>query len=273
MPSAIARSYLFVPGNRPERFAKACVSAADAVIIDLEDAVAPADKDAARAAVAAWLSPAHPVLLRINGADTQWFSDDLALCGLPGITAVVLPKAEHADQVRAVAACAPGIAVLPLIESAQGFFNVQSVAQTQAVQRLIFGSIDFQLDMGIEGDDLELLYFRSQLVLQSRIAGIQAPVDGVTTAIDDVAQIQLETQRARRLGFRGKLCIHPRQVDIVNQCFMPSEESIAWAQKVLAAAHAAQGAAVALDGKMIDLPVIRKAQEIAAEAARRSAPG
>ena len=273
MRSAIARSYLFVPGNRPERFAKACASGADAVIIDLEDAVAPADKDAARAAAAEWLSPEHPVLLRINGADTQWFTEDLALCGLPGIAAVVLPKAEHADQIRAVAAVAPGIAVLPLIETAQGFWNAQGVAQTRPVQRLVFGSIDFQLDMGMDGDDLELFYFRSQLVLLSRIAGIQAPVDGVTAAIDDAAQIQSETQRARRLGFRGKLCIHPKQVGIVNQCFMPSEADIAWANKVLAAAEAAHGAAVALDGKMIDLPVIRKAQEIADEAARRPAPG
>jgi citrate lyase subunit beta/citryl-CoA lyase len=270
MRSAIARSYLFVPGNRPERFAKACAAGADAVIIDLEDAVAPADKDVARSAVAAWLSAEQPVVLRINSADTQWFSDDLALCGLPGVAGVILPKAEHANQIRRVTAAAPDIAVLPLIETAQGFANAQSIAHTESVQRLIFGSIDFQLDMRIEGDDLELLYFRSQLVLFSRVANIQAPVDGVTTAIDDVAQIQIEAQRARRLGFRGKLCIHPKQVDVVNRCFMPSAENIAWAQKVLAAAESAHGAAVAVDGKMIDLPVIRKAQEIVEEAAQGS---
>lgn len=272
MQSAIARSYLFVPGNRPERFAKACAAGADEVIVDLEDAVSPADKDAARAAVTAWLSPEHPVLLRINGADTQWFEQDLALCGQPGIAAVILPKAEHLDQIRMVAAAAPGIAVLPLIETARGFWNAHSVAQAGSVQRLVFGSIDFQLDMGIDGDDLELLYFRSQLVLLSRIAGIQPPVDGVTTAIDDAAQIRTDAQRARRLGFKGKLCIHPRQVDIVNQCFSPSDESVAWAKKVLAAAEAAKGAAVAMDGKMIDFPVIRKAMEIADAAARNSKP-
>jgi citrate lyase subunit beta/citryl-CoA lyase len=272
MRSVVARSYLFVPGNRPERFSKAMAAGADAVIIDLEDAVSPADKDSARSAVAAWLSPEQPVVLRINGADTQWFNQDLTLCRLPGVAAVILPKAEHVDQIRLVAASAPGIAVLPLIETAQGFANAQSVAQAGPVQRLIFGSIDFQLDMRIEGDDLELLYFRSQLVLYSRIADIQAPVDGVTTAIDDVGRIQTETQRARRLGFRGKLCIHPRQVDIVNQCFMPSADSIAWAEKVLAAATSAQGAAVAVDGKMIDLPVIRKAQEIVDEAEHQSKP-
>lgn len=259
---SIARSYLFVPGDRPERFSKACAAGADAVIIDLEDAVAPADKDAARAAVAAWLSPAHRVMLRINGADTQWFSDDLALCRLPGVSAVVLPKAEHPDQFLLINSTTSNVVILPLIETAQGFANAKLIAQAKPVQRLIFGSIDFQLDMGIEGDDLELLYFRSQLVLYSRIAGIDAPIDGVTTAIDDVAKIEAETQRARRLGFRGKLCIHPRQVEIVNRCFMPSDQDIEWAKKVLTAAKAAQGRAVALDGKMVDLPVIRKAQEI-----------
>lgn len=269
MRSAVARSYLFVPGNRPERFAKACAAGADAVIIDLEDAVAPGDKDAARSAVAAWLNPEQPVVLRINSVDTQWFGDDLALCAMPGVAAVILPKAEDADQIRTVAASAPGIAILPLIETGQGVAHAQRIAQTDAVQRLIFGSIDFQLDMRIEGDDLELLYFRSQLVLISRLADIQAPVDGVTTAIDNVAQVQAEAHRARRLGYRGKLCIHPRQVDVVNQCFMPTAESIAWAERVLAAAESAQGAAVALDGKMVDLPVIRKAQEIIAEAAPR----
>lgn len=266
MRSSPARSYLFVPGNRPERFSKALSAGADAVIIDLEDAIAPADKDAARSTVAAWLSPERPVVLRINSVDTPWFREDLALCRLPGIAAVILPKTEHVEQIQMVAASAPGIAVLPLIETAQGFANAQSVAQTDPVQRLIFGSIDFQLDMRIEGDELELLYFRSQLVLFSRIAGIQAPVDGVTTAIDDATQVQAEAQRARRLGFRGKLCIHPRQVDIMNQCFMPTAQSTVWAKRVLAAAESAHGAAVALDGKMIDLPVIRKAREILGEA-------
>ncbi len=267
MDNAMPRSYLFVPGNRPERFDKACAAGADAVIIDLEDAVAPAQKPAARAAVAAWLAPARPVLVRLNGIDSEWFSDDLELCRLAGVAGIVLPKAERPADLQRLAAAYPTLAILPLIETAQGFHNAQQLAQSPHVQRLLFGSIDFQLDLGIEGDDDALLYFRSQLVLVSRLAGIQAPVDGVTTALDDAEQLRTDTLRARRLGFGGKLCIHPAQVAAVNLHFSPSREELAWATRVLAAAQAAQGAAAALDGKMIDRPVILRAQRIVAQSA------
>lgn len=263
----VARSYLFVPGDRPERFAKACAAGAHAVIIDLEDAVPPAGKQAARAAVADWVSPDHPVFVRINGAGSTWFADDLVLCGLPGVAGIVLPKAEHPADVARIQAAGAAL-VLPLIETAQGVWNAHALATAPGVQRLMFGSIDFQLDAGIDGDVDELLYVRSQLVLVSRVAGIQSPVDGVTTAIDDPEQLRADTQRARRLGFGGKLCIHPKQVEPVNRHFMPNEDDIAWARRVLQAAEAAQGAAVALDGKMVDLPVIRKAEEIVSEAER-----
>ena len=265
MDSALPRSYLFVPGDRPERFDKACAAGADAVIVDLEDAVAPDRKAAAQAAVAAWLSSAKPVLLRVNGIDSEWFGDDLELCKRPGVAGIVLPKAELATSLQQLAAAHPGIAVLPLIETAHGFWNALQLAQTPGVQRLLFGSIDFQLDLGIEGDDDALLYFRSQLVLVSRLANLGAPVDGVTTALDHPQQLQAETQRARRLGFGGKLCIHPAQIAAVNLHFSPSDEEVAAARRILAAAEAAQGAAVALDGKMIDRPVILRAQRIVAQ--------
>jgi citrate lyase subunit beta/citryl-CoA lyase len=270
MDSPIPRSYLFVPGNRPERFSKACSAGADAVIIDLEDAVPAAEKGPARSDIAAWLSASQPVLIRINSADSQWFHDDLELCKMPGVAGIILPKAERLDDILQVRSVGDSITVLPLIETARGFANAGELAHAPGVQRLLFGSIDFQLDLGINGDDEELLYFRSQLVLLSRLAGLQAPVDGVTTAIDDAGQLRAETLRARRLGFGGKLCIHPKQVGPVNQHFSPSEDEIAWAKRVLDAAAAANGAAVALDGKMIDRPVILKAQEIADEAARRT---
>ncbi|MGB6054101.1 MAG: CoA ester lyase [Burkholderiaceae bacterium] len=269
MNHALPRSYLFVPGDRPERFDKACAAGADAVIVDLEDAVAPDNKAAARAAVANWLSPAHPVLLRINGADSEWFADDLQLCRQPGVGGIVLPKAEHSTVLQQLTAAHPGVAILPLIETAQGFWNAAQLARGPGVQRLMFGSIDFQLDLGIEGDDDALLYFRSQLVLVSRLGEIGAPVDGVTTALGDGRQLQADTERARRLGFGGKLCIHPAQVAAVNRHFSPSDDEVAWAERVLAAAQASQGAAVALDGKMIDRPVILRAQRIAAQVARR----
>ncbi|MES2257975.1 MAG: CoA ester lyase [Pseudomonadota bacterium] len=265
--SSLPHSYLFVPGNRPERFSKAYAAGAGAVIIDLEDAVPAAEKIAARAALKAWLSPEQAVLVRINGADTEWFEGDLELCRLPGVAGIVLPKAEQVEQiVRAEMAGAR--AILPLIESAAGFWNMRELALAPGVQRLVFGSIDFQLDLGIDGEGEELLYFRSQLVLVSRLAGLQPPVDGVSTAIDDESALHADALRARRLGFGAKLCIHPRQIAQVHQAFRPSEAQLAWARRVLEAAEAAQGAAVAVDGAMVDRPVILKAREMLAQSQR-----
>ena len=265
------RSYLFVPGNRPERFDKALAAGADAVIVDLEDAVAPADKASARAALHGWLSPEHPVLVRINAVDTAWHAADLALAGLPGVAGIILSKAEQAaDIAELILRGAP--AVLPLIESALGFHHALALARAPSVERLLFGSIDFSLDLGLREGVEELQYFRSQLVLVSRLADIAPPIDGVTAAIDDTAQIIEDTERARRNGFGGKLCIHPRQVAHVNAAFAPSEEDVAWASRVLEAADRAGGAAVAVDGRMVDRPVILQARGIMDEIQRRKAP-
>lgn len=261
-----ARSYLFVPGNRPERFDKACASGADVVIIDLEDAVPEADKVVARAQVVAWLSlahPAHPVLIRINGATTCWFDGDLALCALPGVAGIVLSKAQSVNDILRVAR-AGAVAIFPLIESAIGFAQALVIAQAPLVQRLLFGTIDFKLDLGIDGEREELLYFRSQLVLLSRIAGIGSPVDGVSTAIGEAHGLIDDTLHARRMGFGAKLCIHPAQLVHVHACFRPSADDVAWAMRVLAAAGEAEAdyAASVLDGQMIDRPLLLRAQRI-----------
>lgn len=258
-------SLLFVPASRPERYAKALEAGSDAVIIDLEDAVAPADKDGARATLAAWLDPTHPVLVRINAADTPWFAADLELLARPGVSGVVLPKAEDPDDVLVASHAGGGLPVLPLIESALGFEQRLALAHADRVPRLIFGHIDFQADLDMRATEDELLPFRMALVLASRLAGIAAPIDGVTTAIDDEGLLQNDALRARRLGFGGKLCIHPRQVGVVNRCFAPSADEIAWARRVIAADAAAGGAAVAVDGKMVDRPVVLRAQAILAE--------
>lgn len=260
-----ARSYLFVPADRPERYAKALASGADAVIVDLEDAVAPAAKERARATLAAWLdSGGAGIVVRINAAASPEFDADLAIAARPGVVAVVVAKAERVEGLARVRAAAPAAALLPLIETAAGIDRVREIAGAPGVQRLVFGSIDLQLDLGVEGDGDELLVFRSALVLASRLAGLDAPVDGVSTAIDDAAALDADTRRARRLGFGAKLCIHPRQVAVVHAAFAPSADELAWAGRVVAAAAAAAGGAVAVDGRMVDRPVLLRAQALLA---------
>ncbi|HVO90722.1 MAG TPA: CoA ester lyase [Casimicrobiaceae bacterium] len=261
------RSYLFVPAHRPERYAKACASGAHAVIVDLEDAVPPTEKETARAALAQWLSPAQPVVVRVNAMETPWYRDDIAMCRTPGVAGVVVPKCERASDLAEVAAALKGATpILPLVESAQGLWNAFDIARCACVERLLFGSIDFQLDLGIGGDDEELVHARSQIVLVSRVARLQRPVDGVTTALDDPEQLRRETLRARRYGFGAKLCIHPKQVGVVNECFAPTPDEIAWANRVVEAASRAAGGAVAVDGKMVDRPVILQAEDILRDA-------
>jgi citrate lyase subunit beta / citryl-CoA lyase len=262
----IPRSYLFVPGNRPDRFAKACAAGADAVIVDLEDSVPPAEKPAARRAIAAWLSPAQPVNVRINGTATSWFEEDAAICRQAGVAGILLPKTQGEDDVDRLREIAGGdVPILPLIETARGFFNSFEIAQRPRVSRLAFGALDFQLDLGIQGDTDELLYFRSQLVLISRLAGIAPPVDGINTEIDDPERLRATTMRAIRLGFGGKLCIHPKQIAHVNACFRPTDDEVAWAKRVVAAASASGGAAIAAQGEMVDRPVILRAERILRE--------
>ena len=270
MEDLISRTYLFVPGTRIDRIPKALTSGADAIIVDLEDAVAPGDKSSARAAIARASQYAPSVFIRINGPDTEWFEDDLKLCCELRVLGVVVPKSETQDQIRhAGSRTASGAVILPLVETARGYANMAELCVAPGVQRLVFGSIDFQLDLGITGEREELLFFRSGMVLASTLARIQPPVDGVTVDIENVERVEDDTLYAKRLGFGGKLCIHPRQVNTVNRCFSPSADDIAWAKRVVEAAGAANGGAVQVDGKMIDRPVLVRAQAILA-ARRRS---
>lgn len=279
--SRLPRSYLFVPADRPERIDKALTSGADAVIVDLEDAVAPETKVAARDAMVGWLEqrgsgPAatdatqpqseatrQPTLLvRVNAATTAWFEGDLQACAHPAVQGLVLPKAERVDELARVTAALPGRALLPLVETAAGMDGARAMADAPGVQRLVFGSLDFQADLDIEDDGEALLLFRSHLVWMSRLSGIAAPVDGVTTNLQDPAATAADARRARALGFGAKLCIHPRQVPAVHEAFMPSADQLDWARRVLAAAQAAGGSAVAVDGKMVDAPVLLRARTL-----------
>ncbi len=258
------RSLLFVPASRPDRFDKAAAAGADAVVLDLEDAVAPADKDSAREAVRRWVCPEHPAIVRINAPDSPWHAADCALAGIAGLTAVMLPKAERPEDIATLVG-AGAAAVIPLVETAAGLAAAQQLASAPGAFRLAFGSLDFQLDLGMrEATEDDLHYYRCQLVFASRLAGIAAPIDGVTTAIDDAPRLQMDVARVKRLGFGGKLCIHPKQVETVNAGFTPDAEAVAWARRVIAAAQ--DSAITSVDGKMVDRPVILSAQAILRDA-------
>jgi citrate lyase subunit beta/citryl-CoA lyase len=253
---------LFVPGDRPERFAKVLASGADAMIIDLEDAVAPENKVLAREGLRAAL-PEMDIFVRINGVGTKWHAADLAACAGAKISAVMLAKTESAADVAAVAT-ATGRKVVALIESALGLAMAREIAGNPGTLRLAFGSIDFCTDLGAAHTRDALLAARSALVLASRLANLPPPLDGVTTSIHDSALIQDDAAYAQNLGFGGKLCIHPSQIAAVRAGFAPSDADIAWAEKILGAA---EHGAVSVDGAMVDAPVRLRARQILARAA------
>lgn len=273
---ANARSFLFVPGDRPERFAKAIASGADAVILDLEDAVPPERKSAAREAVSVHLHGrgAHgvPVLVRTNAASSAWFQADIDALTETAPDALMVPKAESADAFAALARALPGVALVPLIESARGLLQLHAIAAVPGVARLALGHIDFIADVGMtpSDDEAELASLRLALAVTSRAADLPPPIDGVTVAIDDPDRLHRDAQRARRLGFTAKLCIHPRQIAALHAAWRPDESAIAWARRVIAADAAAGGAAFQLDGRMVDAPVVLQARRIAALHARYS---
>lgn len=272
-----ARSFLFVPATRPERIGKALATGADVVIVDLEDAVAPADKRAARDKLLAWLddNPGQPVTVRINAAGTEWHEDDLAACRHPGVGGVLLPKAETGASL-AHAHWASGKPILPIVETGAGLDALADIATAAGCARLVFGKLDLAVELDLvpdESDPEELVFlpYRAMLVLASRRAKLPPPVDGVFTAIGDADGLARYARRARHHGFGALLLIHPGQVPAVTAAFTPSEADIAWAKSVLAAAQAAGGGAAVFEGRMIDAPVIARAERILAAAELASA--
>jgi citrate lyase subunit beta/citryl-CoA lyase len=259
-------TYLFVPGNRPERFDEALVSGADAVIFDLEDAVSPHDKGLARASVREWMErhrdAAPRVVVRINDDTTPWFDADLDLLRQVDAQFAMLPKAEGPEQIDVVRAVLPpqGL-VLPLIETARGVHNVGAVASTPGVQRLTFGTLDYAADLDLSGDERGLIYPAARIALASRYAGLATPIAGVTAAIDDETRLLADLAFGRAMGFGAKLCIHPRQVSVVRIALVPTAAEVDWAKRVLAASEGADGA-VQVDGRMVDRPVVLKARAI-----------
>lgn len=265
--TAPARSWLFVPANRPERFAKAAANGADRVILDLEDAVAPEAKaDAARGLLSAPIPAGLPVYVRVNGHGTPWFEGDLAVAARLPIAGVVLPKADQAEHVARVAAALPAPhRIVPIAETADGVWNALEVARAPRVERLAFGAVDFHLDTGMIDEGDAMAFVRARLAIASRVARVAPPIDSVCLSIDDDTRIADEGARARRFGFAGKLCIHPRQLAATNRAFQPGDDDVEWARALVAAFESRppdDRAAFSFRGTMVDRPVLERARQL-----------
>ncbi|HSS72651.1 MAG TPA: CoA ester lyase [Gaiellaceae bacterium] len=251
---------MFAPGSDERKLATALASEADLVVADLEDAVAPAEKPAARDVVAR----VAPPVVRVNGAGTEWFADDLALVTELDLDALMLPKATP-DAVAALGGEGPP--VIAIVETAQGLRLAYETACSPRVAALVLGAVDLGAELGLEprADGLEILHARSRVVVDSAAAAIRAPFDIVHLEIEDDAGLEQQAAFARSLGFRGKVCIHPQQVPIVNRAFSPSEREVAWARRVVDEFEASGEGVLAVNGEMIDLPVVERARRILRE--------
>ena len=278
------RSYLYAPGSRPDVMRKALAAGADAVVLDLEDAVAPAVRPEARAAVAAVLdelddlATTSDVMVRIPRGPHGYLGPDLDAVVLPGLAGLRLPKAESADEIAAVdrrlaeleaeRGLAAGAVQLDVtVESARGALAVaELLGASPRVTRAGLGVADLLADIGASGDDdLATLHVRSQLVLVSRAVGAGPPIDSVHTALDDEDGLRRAARRARALGFVGKSVIHPRQLGPVHEVFTPTPDELDAAGRIVAAHAAAESdgtAALAVDGEFIDAAVVARARAV-----------
>lgn len=254
-----ARSLLFVPGDRPERFVKAVAAGADAIIIDLEDAVAEDAKASALDNALRWIEGGHDALVRVNAVGTRWHAAEIA--ALAGTDApLMVPKSDLATELAAIGDVV-GDRVVALIETARGVRDADEVCAASGVVRVALGNVDLARELGISpASRAAFAYPRGRIVAASAAAGLAPPVDGVTTALGDAGLLVDEVGVSKELGFGGKLCIHPSQVAIVNDALRPSREELAWARRIveLAGVDGVGGVSV-VDGEMVDAPVLARA--------------
>jgi citrate lyase subunit beta / citryl-CoA lyase len=281
----IFRSFLFAPGNHPRRVEKCLTLGADAVILDLEDAVANAEKAGTRAVVVEALSRPRRCrgYVRVNALGTPWSHGDFVAVVAKGVDGIVLPKVENAADLQTaewlLAALERehglpegGIDLIPIIETASGFVNMGEIARAaKRARRLAFGAGDFTLDLGItwSADESELLPYRSAFIAHSRAAGLEPPIDTVWVSLADSEGFARSVQRSKDLGFQGKLCIHPDQVPVVNARFSPTETELAHARRVVTAFAQAERdglAAIQVDGQFVDYPIVYRAERLIARA-------
>ena len=283
------RSFLFTPANVARRIEKALGLAADAVILDLEDSVAPSDKAASRAAVLAALARQRKCLLyvRCNAPSTEWCYGDLVQTVHKGLDGVVVPKIESAADLHAIdwllaslerehAMAEGSLDLMPQVETAAGVQRVERIVQARSlrpypgpwrVKRLCFGAADYANDLGLAPslDEPELADARARIVLASRAAGLEGPIDSPWFDFKESAAFARALERSRRGGFQGRCCVHPDQIAPVNQAYMPGAEEVAAAQRIVAAFAEAEkrgAAAIKVDGQMIDYPIAHRAQKL-----------
>jgi len=277
----VLRSFLFAPGNHARRVEKALTLPADAVILDLEDAVANSEKPATRELVAAaYNQPRHGKLyVRVNAYSTDWCYQDIVTIVRSGLDGIILPKVETPDQLKSTdwllsalererGLPVGNIDLVPIIETALGMSNVGAIAGSGSrTKRLAFGAGDYTLDLGMiwSRDESELLPARSAVVMASRAAGIEPPFDTVWADLRDADGFTHSAERAASLGFQGKMCIHPDQIAVTNAAFSPTEQQLSWAKRVVAAFEEAEArglASIQLDGQFIDYPIVQRARQV-----------
>jgi citrate lyase subunit beta / citryl-CoA lyase len=279
------RSLLFAPGNHPRRVEKALGLAADGVILDLEDAVAIAEKPATRPVVVAAYSQARTgkLYVRVNALSTEWCHGDLVAIVQPGLDGIILPKVEHAHELRTAdwlitnlererGLTAGAIDLIPIIETALGMTNIAAICGAGTrTRRIAFGAGDFTLDMGMvwSRNESELLPHRAACVMASRAAGLEPPMDTVWADLRDPEGFIASAAHAAALGFAGKMCIHPDQIAPTNAAFTPDEATVAKARRIVAAFDKAEAeglASIQLDGQFIDYPIVERARQVLAKA-------
>jgi citrate lyase subunit beta / citryl-CoA lyase len=273
------RSFLFAPGNHARKVAKVFDCGADNVILDLEDAVAKSEKVAARAPIVEALKRPHRggAYVRVNAFTTEFcYGDAVAVVG-PGLDGIILPMVESREQIiafdwlvdaleRERGMPSGAIDIIPIIETGKGIAHARAIAASGTrVKRMAFGAGDYTLDMNMEWSlaETELEHARAEMAVASRAAGLEAPIDTVWVHINDLEGIARSAQRARQLGFQGKMCIYPPQVEVVNRAFTPTEKEVAFARRVVAAFEKAEregSSSIQLDGFFIDYPIVYKAR-------------
>lgn len=275
----ILRSLLFAPGNHPRKVEKVFTAGADAVILDLEDAVAAAEKIRTRAIVVQALQAPRDCLgyVRINALDTGLTFGDLEATVAAGVDGIILPKVESASDLekvdwvigeleRKTGLEVGRIDLMPILETGKGIANAREICAARGrTRRVSFGAGDYTRDMGMDWthSEHECAAARAEIVLASRIAGLEPPVDTVWIHLKDEDGLKSSATRVREMGFQGKLCIHPAQLDTVHAVFTPDADEIAHARAVVAAfeaAEAAGSASIQLDGYFIDYPIVEKAR-------------